>query len=209
MNDRPPRVVFATRNRGKLRELRAIFAGSGIEVLDLVEAGLPDEDPDEELLEVHGTFEENARAKARWFASRLPGRVVLADDSGLAVDALDGAPGVRSKRWSGSVASGAQRDADNIDALLLAMRAASDRAARFVAVVVCVDGDREWVARGVCEGRILSSARGTHGFGYDPVFWSEELGASFGEATDEAKARVSHRGRSLRGLLAQWHAPKI
>jgi len=200
-------VVFATRNAGKLRELRALFDGEGIVVDDLAAAGLPEEDPEEDGLESHETYEANARAKARWFAAKLPGRVVLADDSGLEVDALDGAPGVRSKRWSGSAGSGRTLDRDNNEALLRALdrvTARGARGARYVAVVGCVDGAREWVARGECTGRILDAPRGGGGFGYDPIFWSDELGAGFGEASPDAKARVSHRGRSVRALLTQW-----
>ena len=105
--DRGLRVVIATRNVGKLRELRAMFAEADIGLDDLTDVGLGAEVAAEDALETHATFEENARAKACWFAARLPGRLVVADDSGLEVDALGGAPGVRSKRWAGSSASGA------------------------------------------------------------------------------------------------------
>lgn len=199
-------VVLATRNPGKRRELRAMFAAAGIAIEDLADVGLAAEDPAEASLEVHETFEENARAKARWFAARLPGRRVIADDSGLSVDALDGAPGVHSKRWSGSTASGAALDADNNAALLRALADVADRRARYVCAVVCVDGAREWVARGECRGRMLAEAEGRAGFGYDPYFFSDELRRGFGVATPEEKAAVSHRGRAFRALLAQWAA---
>lgn len=199
-------VVLATRNAGKLRELRAMFGEAGIALEDLAQAGLAEEDPGEDVLESHDTFEANARAKARWFAARLPGRMVIADDSGLEVDALGGAPGVRSKRWAGSVASGATLDAENNGALLRALAGKSSRTARYVAVVVAVEGAREFVARGECAGRVTFAPEGVNGFGYDPYFQSDELGVTFGVASREAKARVSHRGRAFRSLLAQLRA---
>ena len=208
MTGAPARVVLATRNAGKVGELRALFGAAGISVDDLAAVGLPLEEPAEDTLELHDGFESNARAKARWFAARLPGHVVLADDSGLMVDALDGAPGVRSKRWTGSTASGSQLHAENNAALLRALGGAPSRSARFVSVVVCVDGEREWVARGECEGTILFAPSGDGGFGYDPLFSSDELGVSFGVASREAKSSVSHRGRSFRGLLEQWRAAR-
>jgi XTP/dITP diphosphohydrolase len=199
----PRGVVLATRSAGKLAELRALFASRGIEVSDLNEAGVA-EDPAEDALEVHETFEANARAKASWFAARLPGRTVVADDSGLEVDALGGGPGVRSKRWSGSARAGQGLDDDNNAALLAALRGKSDHRARYVSVVVARHEGREWVARGSCEGRIVDVARGNGGFGYDPFFLSDELGRTFGEVTREEKARVSHRARAFRALLDAW-----
>lgn len=181
-----------------------MFDAAGIAIEDLSDVGLSEEDPAEASLEVHERFEENARAKARWFAARLPGRRVIADDSGLAVDALHGAPGVHSKRWSGSTASGAALDAENNAALQRALQGAADRSARYVCVVVCVEGEQEWVARGECGGRILERAEGAQGFGYDPYFYCDELQRAFGVVTSEEKAAVSHRGRAFRALLAQW-----
>lgn len=202
----PRAVVLATRSAGKRDELAALFGEHGIAVENLDDAGIAP-DAAEDALEVHETFEENARAKARWFAERLPGRAVIADDSGLAVDALGGAPGVRSKRWSGSVAEGAALDAANNAMLLRALAHLRDpdaRTARYVCAVVCVWDAREWTARGTCAGRILHEARGTGGFGYDPLFFSTELARAFGECTRAEKGAVSHRGRALRALLAQW-----
>ncbi len=174
----------------------------GWAAVDLSSVGLGAEDAAEAGLEVHDTFEANARAKARWFAARLPGQFVVADDSGLEVRALGGAPGVRSKRWAGSTASGAALHAENNAALLRALTGVGDRAARFVTVVVAVLGDQEWVARGECGGRILEVASGVEGFGYDPLFWCEELQAGFGTVDRRTKAQVSHRGRAFRALLA-------
>lgn len=198
---RPPSVVLATRSEGKVRELAAMCAARGVTAIGLAEAGFPDEDPAEEALEVYDTFEANARAKAVWFAARLPGRLVVADDSGLEVLALGGAPGVRSKRWTGSSATGAALHAENNAALLAALEGNPDRRARFVCVMVARLGDREWVGRGECAGRILEAAVGSEGFGYDPLFWSEELGAGFGTVGRDTKGRVSHRARAFAALL--------
>ena len=178
-------------------------AAHGLEVVDLTAVGLGVEDPAESALERHDTFEANARAKARWFAERLPGRLVIADDSGLEVAALGGAPGVRSKRWTGSLAEGEALHAANNAALLRALSGVADRSARFVTVVVAVRGATEWVARGECRGRVLEASQGSGGFGYDPLFWSDELGAAFSEVSREAKGQVSHRGRAFRALLTE------
>ena len=180
-----------------------MFAEAGIALDDLSAVGLGEEDPSEDDLEEFDTFEQNARAKARWFASRLPGTFVVADDSGLEVDALGGAPGVRSKRWSSSGASGSMLEAANNTHLLAALRGVAARTATYVCVVVCTDGVQEWSARGECRGRILASPRGVGGFGYDPLFWSDDLGRTFGDATRDEKAGVSHRGRAFNALLQQ------
>jgi XTP/dITP diphosphohydrolase len=195
-------IVLATRSHGKLRELRALLAESGLEVVDLhalSAAPLPEED----ALEVYETFEENALAKARYFARRV-GAAVLADDSGLSVDALGGAPGVRSKRWSGrGDLTGQALDEANNARLLDALRdvAPEVRTARYVCAAAYVADGRELVARGEVSGRIVEPARGTGGFGYDPYFESDELGVTFGEATLAEKAGVSHRARAFRKLL--------
>jgi XTP/dITP diphosphohydrolase len=197
--------VLATRNAGKLRELRPLFADAGIAVIDLLEAGIA-ESPDEDALECFDTFEANALAKARWFAERVSGRPVVADDSGLEVAALRGAPGVRSKRWSGrSDLSGAALDAANNALLVERMRGVRDRHARFVCAAAWCDGARELVARGEVTGMIVEAedARGAHGFGYDPLFRSNELGMTLAQATVPQKQAVSHRGRAFAALLAQ------
>jgi XTP/dITP diphosphohydrolase len=194
--------VLATRNAGKLRELRSLFADAGIAVIDLAEAGIP-ESPEEEGLEVFDSFEENALAKARWFAARASGRTVLADDSGLEVDALGGAPGVRSKRWSGRIdLSGAALDRANNQLLLARLVGLADRRARFVCAAAVCDGKRELVRRGEVLGTIVDQRAGTHGFGYDPHFFVRELGMTMAEATTQEKQGVSHRGRAFAALLA-------
>jgi XTP/dITP diphosphohydrolase len=195
--------VLATRNAGKLRELRPLFADAGIAVIDLAEAGVP-ESPEEESLEHFDTFEENALAKARWFAERVEGLPVIADDSGLEVHALGGAPGVRSKRWSGRAdLSGAALDAANNALLIERLRGVHDRRARFVCVAAWRAGEREIAARGEVMGSIVDAheARGAHGFGYDPLFRADELAMTLAEATVAQKQLVSHRGRAFASLL--------
>ena len=195
-------ILLATRSAGKMRELRPLFAGAGIPVLDLVEAGL-DETADEEGIEAFDTFEENALAKARWF-HRRSGLSTVADDSGLEVGALAGEPGVRSKRWSGRKdLSGQALDDANNAKLVSALAHARDRTARYVCVAAYVDDEREIVHRGTTDGCIVERPRGDNGFGYDPYFESSELGMTFGEASVEAKERISHRGRAFRALIAQ------
>jgi XTP/dITP diphosphohydrolase len=202
----PPDVVLlATRSSGKLRELRPLFEAAGIRAVDLIGAGLPPE-PDEELLECFETFEENAVAKARYFFARA-GLPAVADDSGLEVTALGGAPGVRSKRWSGRTdLTGEALDAANNARLLSALEHDNDRRARYVCVAAYVDGTGELTARGESAGQILHAARGNGGFGYDSLFLSDELGLSFGEVDGATKAAVSHRGRAFRQLLARLAA---
>ena len=213
------RVVLATRSAGKLKELVPLLASVGVHVVTLADLGLT-ESPDEDALESFDTFEENALAKAHYFA-RLTGAIVLADDSGLSADALDGRPGVHSKRWSGrnDLEGPALDSANNAflqDALRLAQRDADadvdgaragseSRRARYVCAAACVwSAGAEWreaVVRGETMGTLLTTARGTGGFGYDPYFLSDDLGATFAEVTREAKATVSHRGRAFSALL--------
>jgi XTP/dITP diphosphohydrolase len=195
------RILLATRSAGKLRELRPLLAACGFEAIDLVQAGLP-QAPDEEAIECHQTFESNALAKARYFHA-LSGLAVVADDSGLMVDALGGRPGVRSKRWSGRHELRAQAldDANNA-ALQAALVGITDRRARYACAAAYVDDATEIVTRGETEGVILEVACGTGGFGYDPFFLSGDLGRTFAEVEANAKERVSHRGRAFRALIA-------
>ena len=193
-------VLLATRSEGKLRELRPLFAAAGIGVQDLRDAGVM-VSADEDTVEAFASFEANALAKARYFHA-LTGRPTVADDSGLEVIALSGAPGVRSKRWSGraDVDGQALDDANNAK-LMETLRGVGDTAARYVCAAAYCDGAREEVVRGETVGRIIREPRGAQGFGYDPYFLSAELGATFGESSREAKERVSHRGRAFRALL--------
>jgi XTP/dITP diphosphohydrolase len=193
------RILLATRSAGKLRELRPIFATAGFSVIDLDEAGIA-EGVDEDGIEAFETFEENARAKAGHF-HRRSGLPTVADDSGLVVDALQGAPGVRSKRWSGAALSGPALDEANNAKLLEALRDHENRAAFYVCAAAYVDGARTLLARGETRGRIVPDRAGKHGFGYDPYFLSDELGVTFGEASVAEKERISHRGRAFRELI--------
>ena len=193
-------LLIATRSAGKFRELRQLFARAGLSVADLSEAGVA-ESPAEDNLETAETFEENALAKARYFA-RVTGRPVVADDSGLEVAALGGRPGVRSKRWSGRTElTGASLDAANNARLLHELRGLTSREARYVCVAAFVDGEDAFTCRGTTSGVILEAPRGTGGFGYDPYFLSDELDKTFGEATLDEKERVSHRGRAFRAVV--------
>ena len=195
-----PSVLLATRSEGKLRELRPLFQTAGIAVADLREAALSPS-PDEDAVEAFDTFEANALAKARYFHA-LTGRPTVADDSGLEVEALAGQPGVRSKRWSGRTdLTGQALDDANNARLLDALREVGEPAARYVCAAAYCDGTREEVMCGETAGVIVREARGEHGFGYDPYFFSVELGATFGESSRESKERVSHRGRAFRALL--------
>jgi XTP/dITP diphosphohydrolase len=177
-----------------------MFAAAGFDVVDLVAAGIP-ESPEEDALEVASTFEENALAKARHFY-RVSGLATVADDSGIEVAALGGAPGVRSKRWSERPdLQGQALDDENNRLLLERLGVSNDRRARYVCAAAWCDSRGELVERGATEGRILAQPRGGGGFGYDPFFESAELGRTFAEVSREEKERVSHRGRAFAKLL--------
>jgi XTP/dITP diphosphohydrolase len=190
-------VVLATRNAGKIAELEALLAGFGLTVLGL--SAFPEIG---EIEETGSTFSENAGIKARTVA-QATGLVALADDSGLEVDALSGAPGVYSARYSGPEAT----DATNNAKLLHALKDVPEdlRTCRFVSVVAAAaPNGAEAFARGQWEGRVLTAPRGTGGFGYDPLFFDAEAGATAAEMTKETKNGRSHRGKALRALLAAW-----
>jgi XTP/dITP diphosphohydrolase len=200
----PSQLLLATRSLGKLHELHPLFAGAGLAVIDLQEAGI-DESPEEDALEVYDTFEENALAKARYFHQRSRGLPTIADDSGLEVAALGGRPGVRTKRFSGrDDLSGRALDAANNATLLAALTGVVEerRDARYVCVAALVDAASERTWRGTATGRILFAPRGSEGFGYDPLFLSDDLGVTFAQVPREAKETVSHRGRALASLIA-------
>jgi XTP/dITP diphosphohydrolase len=205
--DSRPAVLIATRSAGKLRELGPMLRDAGFAPITLDAAGIAPA-AEEESVEAFDTFEQNAMAKARYFFARALARdptrscVVLADDSGLELAALGGAPGVRSKRYSGAPLDGAALDAANNAKLLGALEHVADRRARYVSVAVIVSEDGSWCGRGECGGVMLESPRGGAGFGYDPLFFSEELGMTFGEAARAEKERVSHRARAVRAVLA-------
>jgi XTP/dITP diphosphohydrolase len=201
------RVLIATSNQGKLRDFAGAAAVHGISVKGLADfASLP------EAVEDSATFEENARKKAEHYSRFAPGELVLADDSGLWVDALGGEPGVHSARYAAADgASGNRGDAANTDSannakLLRELEPVVEagRAARFVCVISAARDGREVAHfRGEAGGVILREARGKMGFGYDPLFYVPALGKSFAELTPEEKALVSHRGAALRKFL-EW-----
>jgi XTP/dITP diphosphohydrolase len=193
---KPPVVLLATRNAGKLRELSALFAAAGVKTVDLAALEVEEDLEGEGAVEVFDTFEKNAIAKATYFYEVSGGVATVADDSGLEVRALSGAPGVRSRRWSE-----AATDAANNAKLVSSLSGVSDRRARFVCAAAFVGLGHELVARGVAEGEIVDSPRGTGGFGYDPHFVSTDLGKTFAEATLAEKAKVSHRARAFAALL--------
>lgn len=201
MSDRPLRWVLATLNSGKVREFAAALDGTGIRLAAAVDLGLARFPP-----ETGATYEENALGKAGFAAATL-NRVAVADDSGLEVDALGGAPGVRSARFGGPGLTDGERIAHLLDRLKHVPM--PQRTARFVSVVV-VAAPSGAVAtfEGRTEGVILHGPRGDDGFGYDPVFRSLELGVTFAEATLAEKQRVSHRGRALAGLRAWLVGPE-
>lgn len=182
-------VYCATSNPGKLREFQ--LAAPDFDVQKLPRAVPPPE-------ETADTFEENAVAKARYYGQFVDG-YLFADDSGLEVDALGGAPGVHSARYAGETAT----DADNNALLLKNLAGVRDRTARFVCVIALVkDGQPVRTFRGSVEGRILEEARGTGGFGYDPLFYHEPSGCTFGEAPIGNKMLVSHRAQALSAMFA-------
>ena len=205
------RLLFATRSAGKQAEARRILEAGGHEVVFPDDLGLF-EAPEESGLELADSFEANARAKAEHF-QRRSGLPTVADDSGLEVLSLGGAPGVRSRRWAGATGTAAEVDAANNAELLRRLQGAPElkRAARYRCVLVLIRrlaGAPE-VFEGSCAGRILEAPLGTAGFGYDPLFWSADLGKSFGEATPDDKNSVSHRGRALRSLCGQLRSGAV
>ncbi len=201
----PREIVVATGNPHKVEEIRAILGPTGLVVRSLDEVGGPFAEPDE----TGRTFEANARIKAVAYA-RATGRTVLADDSGLEVDALGGEPGVDSAVWAGSHGARAERDARNNAKLAERMRgvAADRRAARFVCCMCLADASGRVLAetRGTFEGRIGEVPRGSHGFGYDPWLWLDDAGCSSAELPPEAKNARSHRGHAARAMAAAIRA---
>ena len=194
------RIVIATGNPHKVDEIRATLAPLGFEVLSLADLGVPVPPEPEEPGE---TFEENARIKARYYAAAL-GQPVLADDSGLEVDALQGAPGVHSAHWAGREGARAERDARNNAKLVAAIRGvpADRRQARFVCTI-CVAGPDGTViveTRGEFEGTVVEQPRGSHGFGYDPHLLVAGRGVTSAELPPDEKNELSHRGRAVRAL---------
>lgn len=181
-------IVLATGNKGKVAEFKKMLEGQPVELLSL--ADFP---PLPEPVEDGDTFDDNAYKKSSFIAKVL-GLPAIADDSGLVVEALDGRPGVYSARYAGEGAS----DDDNIDKLLTEMEGQQNRKAAFECVIsIAVSSGPALTYEGRCEGEITEQRQGEGGFGYDPVFYSQELGKSFAEASMEEKNAVSHRGKAL------------
>lgn len=199
-------LLLATRSEDKVREIVPLLRHLPVRIIGLDEAGVP-VTPAEESIERFETFEENATAKARYFFIASGGIPTVADDSGLAVDALGGAPGVRSKRWSNRPdLDGKALDEANNRHLLATLGDSADRRARYVCVAAFADAVTTLAARGETVGVITTAARGSAGFGYDPYFLSDDLGCTFGEADPAEKSRVSHRGRAFRALAEKLSA---
>jgi XTP/dITP diphosphohydrolase len=187
------RVIIATKNRGKAKEFQHMFAPYGYEVQTLLD--LPHI---EDVEETGVTFEENAVLKAETVADVL-GELVIADDSGLAIDALEGRPGVYSARYAGEEKS----DEANMDKVLRELEPVeeSDRGAQFYCVLAIAGPDMETqTVTGTCEGMILRDKRGTNGFGYDPIFFVPSLQKTMAELTQDEKSQISHRGHALKKL---------
>jgi XTP/dITP diphosphohydrolase len=197
-----PRTLYvASTNPGKLRDFAVAAAAHDILILPL--PGLAAIEPP---TEDGPTFEDNARDKAIYYSRFLPGEMVVADDSGLEVDALQGAPGVRSARYAADAGFRADTTTDINNNLFLLQQLAcvpeSDRGARYQCVLAAArDGAGLLTAQGAVEGRILSAPRGSNGFGYDPLFYLLERGCTMAEMDDQTKWTLSHRGRAFRALL--------
>lgn len=188
-------LVIATRNRGKTEEIRSLLAGQAVDIKNLDDFG-----PIPEIAEDGTNFEENAYKKAS-FAARVLGFPAMADDSGLVVAALNGAPGVFSARYAGPSAS----DEDNCQKLLDNMENIDDRRAAFECIIsIAVPGGSALTYEGRCEGEITRQPAGTGGFGYDPVFFYPPLGKTFAELKAAEKNRVSHRGQALRQVAEEF-----
>lgn len=184
------KIVFATNNSHKLEELKKLTAGK-IEILSLNDINCHDDIP-----ETADTLEGNALIKARWVKERY-GYDCFADDTGLEVDALDGAPGVKSARYAGD---GHDSQA-NMELLLSNLNGISDRKARFRTVIALIEGNDERLMNGVVEGVITEKPSGENGFGYDPIFRPEGYEVTFAEMGADEKNKISHRGRAVSKLL--------
>jgi len=198
-------VLLATSNAGKLRDFAGAAAACGIAIASIPHfASLP------EVLEDGATFEENARKKAESYSLSVPGELVLADDSGLEIDALGGAPGVHSARYAADEPHTAECNTDdeaNNTRVLRQLKGVPEqkRTARFICVLAAArHGQTLHTFRGAAEGVILDAPRGQHGFGYDPLFYFPQIGKTFAELSAVEKAQYSHRGAAFRAFL-EWY----
>jgi XTP/dITP diphosphohydrolase len=194
MRETTARIVFATGNENKMREIRMILGDTGKDILSMKEAGVS-----ADIVEDGTTFEENAIIKAKAIAALLPDDIVLADDSGLEIDYLNKEPGVYSARYMGEDTSYEIKNQNLIERLNGVPK--EQRTARFVCAIAAVlpDGSSR-VVRGTIEGYIGWEPAGTNGFGYDPIFYVDEYGCSTAELSPEEKNKISHRGNALRAM---------
>jgi XTP/dITP diphosphohydrolase len=189
-------IVLATRNAGKMNELQQLLQGFPVEIKNLNDFG-----PTPEVKEDGATFDDNAYKKAS-FTAKVLGLPAIADDSGLVVEALDGAPGVKSARYAGDKAT----DQENIEKLLREMAGKSNRKAAFECIIsIAVPSGPALTYEGRCEGAITTEPHGDMGFGYDPVFYYPPYGKTFAEISSEEKNRVSHRGKALQEVAAEFN----
>lgn len=187
-------IVLATTNKGKTREIRKLLEGSNIEIKNLDDFG-----PIPEVIEDGETFDDNAYKKAS-FTARVLGYPAMADDSGLCVEALDGAPGVYSARYAGENAT----DAENVAKLIKELEGKKNRNASFKCVIsIAVPTGAALTYEGECKGVIKTEPSGENGFGYDPLFFSPEFNKTFAELTMEEKGSISHRGRALKQVAGE------
>jgi len=191
------KLIAATNNAHKLTEIRAILAGADVELLSMRDAGL-----EMEIEETGSTFEENAMIKAKAVYAAT-GIAAIGDDSGLEIDALNGAPGVYSARYAGENAT----DLDRIHKVWRELESVPEEnlGAQFVCTIACVlDEETSFVVRGICRGRIIRECRGEGGFGYDPCFYVPKLGKTYSELAPEEKNAISHRGNALKKFVGEF-----
>jgi XTP/dITP diphosphohydrolase len=190
-------VVAATQNKHKIKEMNAIIGSFGLELISRRDAGVPDYEVEED----GGTFEKNSLIKAMEI-HKACGMITIADDSGLMVDSLGGAPGVYSARFAGEDGNDRKNNEKLLE--LLSGFPEKERGAKFVAVITMVFSEEEvLVARGECKGHILYDGKGENGFGYDPLFVPEGYDQSFAELSTDEKNRISHRAKALKALAEQ------
>ena len=194
---KPKRIVFATGNKDKMKEIRMIMEDLNLPILSMKEAGV-----EKEIIEDGTTFQENALIKAKAIAELLPDDIVMADDSGLEIDYLNKEPGIYSARYMGEHTSYDIKNNHILERLKGVPK--EQRTARFVCAVAAVFlGGKSIVVKGTMEGRIADHIAGENGFGYDPIFWLDDYGCTSAEISPEEKNSLSHRGKALRAVRQQ------
>ena len=194
---KPKRIVFATGNKNKMKEIRMIMVDLNLPILSMKEAGV-----EKEIIEDGTTFQENALIKAKAIAELLPDDILMADDSGLEIDYLNKEPGIYSARYMGEHTSYDIKNNHILERLKGVPK--EQRTARFVCAVAAVfPGGKSIVVNGIMEGRIADHIAGENGFGYDPIFWLDDYGCTSAEISPEEKNSLSHRGKALRAIKQQ------